>query len=246
MDRDAVADAVAGPFARNFYERETILNRLRALPFQQCRHRINTVDGQPAGPARGVLVLVRGVLDFVGLDGEQHAHDFSQTFQLMPTPQGGFYILNDLFRVGLAALTVDLQFSNCIFACLLAFLMSTKHGFYCVVLYCLHDGMIVWRMNIYSEIKCYRPGDFMLALAMNGAVLDLLSNNLLTKISVPLIGPIAKIKNEHRMTKEKSGIKHCLCPAPASSVTLVSQRSTTGGGILVGGSSGIVKKSAAE
>ncbi|KAG6597659.1 Nuclear transport factor 2B, partial [Cucurbita argyrosperma subsp. sororia] len=36
------------------------------------------------------------------LAGEQHALKFSQMFHLMPTPQGSFYVLNDIFRLNYA------------------------------------------------------------------------------------------------------------------------------------------------
>ncbi|XP_056168410.1 nuclear transport factor 2A-like [Syzygium oleosum] len=102
----AVAGAVAKPFAEKFYQlfdaivqdlgnlyeedsmltfegekflgKERILSKLQSLPFQQCQHRIKTVNSQTAGPAGGVLILVKGVLDFVRLDGVRQAVDFSQ------------------------------------------------------------------------------------------------------------------------------------------------------------------------
>ncbi|KAE8698976.1 Nuclear transport factor 2 [Hibiscus syriacus] len=77
---------------------QSIVAKLTSLPFQQCKHNITTVDCQPSG-AGGVLVFVSGTLQ---LSGEQHALKFSQMFHLMPTPQGSFYVLNDIFRLNYA------------------------------------------------------------------------------------------------------------------------------------------------
>ncbi|XP_039041070.1 nuclear transport factor 2A-like [Hibiscus syriacus] len=77
---------------------QNIVAKLTGLPFQQCKHNITTVDCQPSG-AGGVLVFVSGTLQ---LAGEQHALKFSQMFHLMPTPQGSFYVLNDIFRLNYA------------------------------------------------------------------------------------------------------------------------------------------------
>ncbi|CAA6659961.1 unnamed protein product [Spirodela intermedia] len=76
-----------------------IVEKLASLPFQQCLHNISTVDCQPSGPGGGMLVFVSGSLQ---LSGEQHALKFSQMFHLMPTPQGSFYVLNDIFRLNYA------------------------------------------------------------------------------------------------------------------------------------------------
>ncbi|KAG2714900.1 hypothetical protein I3843_03G052700 [Carya illinoinensis] len=75
---------------------QNIVAKLTSLPFQQCKHAITTVDCQPSGPAGGMLVFVSGHLQLVG---EQHALKFSQMFHLIPTPQGSFYVLNDIFRL---------------------------------------------------------------------------------------------------------------------------------------------------
>ncbi|CAH8320493.1 unnamed protein product [Eruca vesicaria subsp. sativa] len=73
-----------------------IVTKLTSLPFQQCKHNISTVDCQPSGPASAMLVFVSGNLQ---LAGEEHALKFSQMFHLMPTPQGSFYVYNDIFRL---------------------------------------------------------------------------------------------------------------------------------------------------
>uniref|UniRef100_A0A1D1XSK0 Nuclear transport factor 2 n=1 Tax=Anthurium amnicola TaxID=1678845 RepID=A0A1D1XSK0_9ARAE len=123
MDPDAVAKAFVEHYYRTFdgnraelgnlYQEASMLTfegaktlgsqaivaKLTSLPFQQCRHDISTVDCQPSGPAGGMLVFVSGLLQ---LAGEQHALKFSQMFHLMPTPQGSFYVLNDIFRLNYA------------------------------------------------------------------------------------------------------------------------------------------------
>ncbi|XP_022145223.1 nuclear transport factor 2 [Momordica charantia] len=78
---------------------QNIVAKLTGLPFQQCQHSVTTVDCQPSGPNGGVLVFVSGNLQ---LAGEQHALKFSQMFHLMPTPQGSFFVLNDIFRLNYA------------------------------------------------------------------------------------------------------------------------------------------------
>ncbi|KAL9328858.1 hypothetical protein ACSQ67_003861 [Phaseolus vulgaris] len=93
-----------------------IVAKLTSLPFQQCHHTISTVDCQPSGVNGGMLVFVSGNLQ---LAGEQHTLKFSQVlppplplslslslfvrmFHLMPTPQGSYYVLNDIFRLNYA------------------------------------------------------------------------------------------------------------------------------------------------
>nr|AEZ52394.1 nuclear transport factor 2 [Wolffia australiana] len=78
---------------------QAIVAKLAGLPFQQCLHKVSTVDCQPSGPGGGVLVFVSGLLQ---LAGEQHPLKFSQMFHLIPTPQGSFYVLNDIFRLNYA------------------------------------------------------------------------------------------------------------------------------------------------
>ncbi|XP_055804132.1 nuclear transport factor 2B-like isoform X2 [Solanum dulcamara] len=54
---------------------QSIADKLTGLPFQQCKHHINTVDCQPSGAVGGMLVFVSGNLN---LPGEQHPLKFSQ------------------------------------------------------------------------------------------------------------------------------------------------------------------------
>ncbi|XP_073037159.1 nuclear transport factor 2B-like [Primulina eburnea] len=84
---------------QKFQGAQNIVSKLTSLPFQQCQHQITTVDCQPSGPAGGMLVFVSGNLQ---LAGEQHKLKFSQMFHLMPTPQGSYYVLNDIFRLNYA------------------------------------------------------------------------------------------------------------------------------------------------
>ncbi|XP_074575498.1 nuclear transport factor 2B-like [Curcuma longa] len=123
MDPDAVAKAFVEHYYRTFdsnraalgglYQDASMLSfegdkvqgaaaivaKLTSLPFQQCAHAITTVDCQPSGPAGGMLVFVSGSIQ---VGGESHVLKFSQMFQLMPTPQGSFYVLNDIFRLNYA------------------------------------------------------------------------------------------------------------------------------------------------
>uniref|UniRef100_A0A7I4D1G9 NTF2-related export protein n=1 Tax=Physcomitrium patens TaxID=3218 RepID=A0A7I4D1G9_PHYPA len=75
---------------------QSISNKLNSLPFQQCKHNISTVDCQPSGLSGGWVVFVSGNLQ---LPGEEHLLKFSQMFHLAPTPQGSFYVFNDIFRL---------------------------------------------------------------------------------------------------------------------------------------------------
>ncbi|CAL0333102.1 unnamed protein product [Lupinus luteus] len=78
---------------------QNIVAKLTSLPFQQCLHKITTVDCQPSGVNAAMLVFVSGNLQ---LAGEQHALKFSQMFHLIPTPQGSYYVNNDVFRLNYA------------------------------------------------------------------------------------------------------------------------------------------------
>ncbi|KAE9603039.1 hypothetical protein Lal_00012761 [Lupinus albus] len=78
---------------------QAIVTKLTSLPFQHCHHAISTVDSQPSGVNSGMLVFVSGTLQ---LAGEQNALKFSQMFHLLPTQQGSYYVLNDIFRLNYA------------------------------------------------------------------------------------------------------------------------------------------------
>ncbi|KAI4298648.1 hypothetical protein L6164_032182 [Bauhinia variegata] len=75
---------------------DQISAKLNQLPFDQCRHVISTIDSQPSSSAGGIMVFVSGSLQ---LSGEEHLLRFSQMFHLVPTPQGSFFVQNDIFRL---------------------------------------------------------------------------------------------------------------------------------------------------
>ncbi|KAI4295856.1 hypothetical protein L6164_035856 [Bauhinia variegata] len=75
---------------------DQISSKLNQLPFDQCRHVIATTDSQPSSFAGGIVVFVSGSLH---LSGEEHQLRFSQMFHLVPTPQGSFFVQNDIFRL---------------------------------------------------------------------------------------------------------------------------------------------------
>ncbi|KAF7095489.1 hypothetical protein CFC21_097646 [Triticum aestivum] len=72
-----------------------IAGKLGSLPFQQCQHKIDTVDCQPSGPQGGVLVFVSGTIT---TGPGEHPLKFSQMFHLLPAG-GSFYVQNDMFRL---------------------------------------------------------------------------------------------------------------------------------------------------
>eukprot|EP01018_Ginkgo_biloba_P021230 Gb_33382 [translate_table: standard] len=78
---------------------QNISFKLNSLPFDQCKHYISTIDCQQSGLAGGIIVFVSGNLQ---LPGEEHQLRFSQMFHLIPTPQGSFYVQNDIFRLNYA------------------------------------------------------------------------------------------------------------------------------------------------
>ncbi|MBA0648766.1 hypothetical protein Goklo_016415 [Gossypium klotzschianum] len=109
---------------------QSIVAKLTSLPFQQCKHNITTVDCQPSGSG-GMLVFVSGNLQLAGEQhalkfsqvffllaqpstadlifinnftnlGYLYVAFCYQMFHLMPTPQGSFYVLNDIFRLNYA------------------------------------------------------------------------------------------------------------------------------------------------
>lgn len=78
---------------------DNIIAKLVQLPFQQCHHVISTIDSQLSSFAGGILVFVSGTLQ---LQGEDHPLRFSQMFHLIPTVEGSFFVLNDIFRLNYA------------------------------------------------------------------------------------------------------------------------------------------------
>ncbi|KAJ0955750.1 putative nuclear transport factor 2, NTF2-like domain superfamily [Helianthus annuus] len=75
---------------------DDICSKINQLPFDKCHHLISTIDSQPSSFAGGIVVFVSGSLR---LSCEEHPLRFSQMFHLIPTPQGSFYVQNDIFRL---------------------------------------------------------------------------------------------------------------------------------------------------
>ncbi|KAA8520005.1 hypothetical protein F0562_014261 [Nyssa sinensis] len=75
---------------------DEISTKLNQLPFDQCQHVISTIDSQPSSFTGGIMVFVSGSLQ---LAGEEHSLRFSQMFHLIPTPQGSYFVQNDIFRL---------------------------------------------------------------------------------------------------------------------------------------------------
>ncbi|KAK9057965.1 hypothetical protein SSX86_022806 [Deinandra increscens subsp. villosa] len=76
---------------------DDICSKINQLPFDKCHHLISTIDAQPTSSyAGGIVVFVSGSLR---LNCEEHPLRFSQMFHLIPTPQGSFYVQNDIFRL---------------------------------------------------------------------------------------------------------------------------------------------------
>lgn len=73
-----------------------IIKKLTGLPFQTIQHVVTTTDCQPS-PNNGVIVMVVGQLK----TDNDPPHGFSQTFQLLPTGDNNYYVLNDFFRLSL-------------------------------------------------------------------------------------------------------------------------------------------------
>ena len=81
-----------------FHGAPAIVNKLAALPFQKIRHEVERADYQPNPQNNGVIVFVVGKL-FV--DDSQAPLMFAQIFHLAPNPAGGFFCLNDMFRLNM-------------------------------------------------------------------------------------------------------------------------------------------------
>uniref|UniRef100_A0A0R0F284 NTF2 domain-containing protein n=1 Tax=Glycine max TaxID=3847 RepID=A0A0R0F284_SOYBN len=100
MDPDASAKAFVEQYYSTFdTNRNNLPCSLSRLRRSWCQHSITTVDSQPSAVNSAMLVFVSGNLQ---LAGEQHSLKFSQMFHLIPTPQGSYYVLNDIFRLNYA------------------------------------------------------------------------------------------------------------------------------------------------
>merc|ERR1712129_155041 len=81
-----------------FQGAQNIVQKIVSLPFQRVQHQVVKCDCQPGLGDNGVMVFVIGKLL---VDDNQNPLMFAQTFNLRPTPGGGYYIQNDLFRLNI-------------------------------------------------------------------------------------------------------------------------------------------------
>ncbi|KAJ3106877.1 hypothetical protein HDU97_005364 [Phlyctochytrium planicorne] len=86
---------------QTFMGAKNIVEKLTSLAFQRISHSVTTFDAQPSHPQQGsILITVMGQLK---IDDEAHALQFVQTFNLYPSPAGGYFVYNDIFRLVAAA-----------------------------------------------------------------------------------------------------------------------------------------------
>jgi hypothetical protein len=76
---------------------DQIVGKLMKLQFQQCLHTTTLIDAQPT-VNNGVLVFCTG---HIQTEGQERPLMFSEVFTLMPTPEGSFYVYNNIFRLNL-------------------------------------------------------------------------------------------------------------------------------------------------
>ncbi|KAL4562490.1 hypothetical protein LXL04_034696 [Taraxacum kok-saghyz] len=98
---------------QNLQGGNVICSKIKQLPFDKCHHLISTIDSQPSSFAGGIVVFVSGSLQ---LADEEHPLRFSQMFHLIPTPQGSFYVQNDMFRLNYG-LKINVQKSKILGIC---------------------------------------------------------------------------------------------------------------------------------
>ncbi|PWY99740.1 putative NTF2-nuclear transport factor [Testicularia cyperi] len=72
-----------------------IVEKLTSLPFQKVKHQVGTLDVQPTGDGRSLVVLVTGALV---VDDSPNPLQFTQVFTLNPDGSS-FYVFNDVFRL---------------------------------------------------------------------------------------------------------------------------------------------------
>lgn len=75
-----------------------ILEKLAQLPelAADSPYSVDTLDAQPSNAQGGLLIFVTGTMR---VQGEAMPLRFSQTFQLMPSGGGSYFVLNDIFRL---------------------------------------------------------------------------------------------------------------------------------------------------
>ncbi|KAI1208171.1 nuclear transport factor 2 [Annulohypoxylon truncatum] len=77
----------------------SIIEKLQALPFQQIKHQVATMDPQPGVSPDHIMVLVTGQLL---VDEEQRPMSYTQSFYLVPehiNGQAQYYVHNDIFKL---------------------------------------------------------------------------------------------------------------------------------------------------
>merc|ERR1719416_89860 len=82
-----------------FQGAQNIVQKLASLPFQRVQHQVVKCDCQPTLGDNGVVVFVIGKLL---VDDNANPLMFAQTFCLKPTPQGGYFCQNDIFRLNIS------------------------------------------------------------------------------------------------------------------------------------------------
>jgi len=80
-----------------FQGRNNIMKKLTNLNIQSIKHQVTSFDVQPT-VGNGLIVFVCGNL---AVDQNQNALKFAEVFTLQPIPNqpGGYYVLNDVFRL---------------------------------------------------------------------------------------------------------------------------------------------------
>lgn len=82
------------------YERKTyvgidqIASKIKSFTFGQIAYDFQEYDVQPSPVQSGIVIVLVGS---IRMDQEMPMK-FTQTFQVVPNQQGGFYISNDFFR----------------------------------------------------------------------------------------------------------------------------------------------------
>jgi len=85
--------------AQQFIGAQNIAAKLAELPFKKVQHQVVNCDCQPNPQNGGVIVFVTGKLL---IDENQNPLMFAQIFHLAPTQSGGFFCMNDMFRLNIA------------------------------------------------------------------------------------------------------------------------------------------------
>lgn len=74
----------------------SIVQKLSGLPLFKVEPQIDTLDAQPSAVAGAIIIFITGRLI---IDNEGMPQRFSQTFQLLPTAGGSYFVFNDIFRL---------------------------------------------------------------------------------------------------------------------------------------------------